>query len=131
VNAAKPILLVSLFLSAGNVFAQSCEKELPQLLSLGELPFVVSREGASFGPTVALEVTPIENRLELEAGVTCLFRRHSTEWSADLLPSRLDRGRDQHVTLRCAAGRAKQIAGSGHVMASGKAMQFLSAICSL
>jgi hypothetical protein len=32
-----------------------------------------------------LEVTPIENRLELEAGVTGLFRRHSTEWSADLL----------------------------------------------
>jgi hypothetical protein len=39
----------------------------------------------SFGPTVAVEATPIENWLELEAGVTPLFARHSTEWSADLL----------------------------------------------
>lgn len=40
---------------------------------------------SSFGPTVAVEVTPIENWLELEAGVTPLFRRHSTEWTTDLL----------------------------------------------
>src|SRR5215472_19384765 len=40
---------------------------------------------SSFGPAVALELTPIENRLELEAGMTPLFRRHSTEWSVDLL----------------------------------------------
>ncbi|HTW67045.1 MAG TPA: hypothetical protein VME17_20640 [Bryobacteraceae bacterium] len=40
---------------------------------------------SSFGPTVAVEVTPIENWLELEAGVTPLFRHHSTEWDTDLL----------------------------------------------
>ena len=40
---------------------------------------------SSFGPTVPVEVTPIEKWLELEAGVTPLFRRHSTEWSVDLL----------------------------------------------
>jgi len=40
---------------------------------------------SSFGPSVAVEVTPIENWLELEAGVTPLFRRHSTEWDTDLL----------------------------------------------
>lgn len=40
---------------------------------------------SAFGPTVGVEVTPIENWLELEAGVTPLFRRHSTEWSVDLL----------------------------------------------
>ncbi|HEV7965987.1 MAG TPA: hypothetical protein VGP19_00360 [Candidatus Acidoferrales bacterium] len=34
---------------------------------------------------MAVEVTPIENWLELEAGVTPLFTRHSTEWDADLL----------------------------------------------
>ena len=34
---------------------------------------------------IAVEVTPIENWLELEAGVTPLFRRHSTEWGTDLL----------------------------------------------
>jgi hypothetical protein len=32
-----------------------------------------------------VEVTPIENRLELEMGVTPGFRRHSTEWDTDLL----------------------------------------------
>jgi len=40
---------------------------------------------SSFGPTVAVEVTPIENRLELEAGVIQLFARHSAEWDTDLL----------------------------------------------
>jgi len=38
----------------------------------------------AFGPTAAVEVTPIENWLELEA-VTPLFRQHSTEWTVDLL----------------------------------------------
>ena len=40
---------------------------------------------SSFGPGVAVELTPIENWLELEAGVTPLFRAHSTEWSIDVL----------------------------------------------
>lgn len=40
---------------------------------------------SSFGPNFAAEVTPIENWLELEAGVTPLFTRHSTEWDTDLL----------------------------------------------
>ncbi len=35
---------------------------------------------------LAVEVTPIENWLELEAGITPLFsRHHSTEWDTDLL----------------------------------------------
>lgn len=40
---------------------------------------------SSFGPTAAIEFTPIEHWLELEAGVTPLFNRHSTEWGVDLL----------------------------------------------
>ena len=40
---------------------------------------------SSFGATAAVEVTPIENWLELEAGVTPLFRQRSTEWTVDLL----------------------------------------------
>jgi hypothetical protein len=40
---------------------------------------------SGISPTVAVEVTPIENWLELEAGVTPLFRRDSTEWGTDLL----------------------------------------------
>ena len=44
-----------------------------------------SLNDGSSGPTVAVEVTPIENWLELEAGVTPLFNPSSTEWDTDLL----------------------------------------------
>ena len=56
------------------------------MLEIGGAPsWSVTGGGSSFGPTVAIEVTPIEHWLELEAGVTPLFSRHSTEWDADLL----------------------------------------------
>ena len=41
--------------------------------------------GSSFGADFAIEFTPIEKWLELEAGVTPLFTHHSTEWDTDLL----------------------------------------------
>jgi len=64
-------------LSAGDTFA---------LYTEGVTESFNATEGpSSIGPTVAVAVTPIENWLELEAGVTPLFRRHSTEWSVDLL----------------------------------------------
>ncbi len=85
-NAAKSILLVSLFLSAGSALAQSSDKEPAAVVEVGgSVSLSLTDAGESFGPTVAVEVTPIENRLELEAGVTSLFRRHSTEWDVDLL----------------------------------------------
>ena len=44
------------------------------------------RGGAAvFGPNFAVEVTPIENWLELEAGTTPYFTRKSAEWDSDLL----------------------------------------------
>ena len=82
----KILLIACVCLSLGNAFAQSSEKEPAAVVELGgSASHGLTGEGASFGPTVALEVTPIENHLELEAGVTALFRRHSREWSADLL----------------------------------------------
>ena len=87
-NAAKPILLISLFLflCVGNALAQTDHKEPAAVIELGAAANRSLTEGqSSFGPTVAVEATPIENWLELEAGVTPLFRRHSTEWSIDLL----------------------------------------------
>ncbi|HET9401805.1 MAG TPA: hypothetical protein VFO34_12730 [Candidatus Acidoferrales bacterium] len=45
----------------------------------------IKDRAGSFGPTFAVEFTPVENWLELEAGVTPLFTRHSTEWGTDLL----------------------------------------------
>jgi hypothetical protein len=62
------------------------EKEPAAVLELGGAASSnVKGGGVSAGPTLAVEVTPIEKWLELEMGVTPLFKRHSTEWSADLL----------------------------------------------
>jgi hypothetical protein len=70
----------------GNAFAQSVDKEPVAVVEIGGAgDWSVNEGGSSFGPTVAVEVTPIENWLELEAGVTSLFARHSTEWDVDLL----------------------------------------------
>jgi hypothetical protein len=40
---------------------------------------------ATFAPNLAAEITPIEDWLELEAGVSPFFTRNSTEWDTDLL----------------------------------------------
>jgi hypothetical protein len=86
VNATKPVSIAFLFLCAGNAFAQPADKEPAAIVELGgAVDHNVKDGGSSFGPTVAVEVTPIENWLELEAGVTPLFARHSREWDADLL----------------------------------------------
>jgi hypothetical protein len=40
---------------------------------------------ATFAPNLAAEMTPIENWLELEAGVSPFYTRDSSEWDTDLL----------------------------------------------
>jgi hypothetical protein len=86
VNAAKSVLITSLFLCAGSVLAQSADTEPAAIVELGgAASWNLKDGGSSFGPTVAVEFTPIEKWLEIEAGVTSLFARHSTEWSTDLL----------------------------------------------
>jgi hypothetical protein len=86
VNAAKPILLALSLLCARNAPAQQVEKEPAAIVELGgATDWSITEGGSSFGPTIAVEVTPIENWLELEAGITPLFRHHSTEWDIDLL----------------------------------------------
>jgi len=40
---------------------------------------------SSFGPGVAVEVTPIEHWLEIEAGISPLRSSAGTEWEADLV----------------------------------------------
>jgi hypothetical protein len=40
---------------------------------------------ASFAPNLAAETTPIENWLEIEAGISPFFTRKSTEWDTDFL----------------------------------------------
>lgn len=39
----------------------------------------------SFGPSVAVEFTPIKNWLEIETGVATLFRKGKTEWDTDFI----------------------------------------------
>ena len=84
-NTTKSVLIVSL-LCSGNAFAQPVNKEPAAVVELGGAPgWNLTDGGWSFGPTVAVEVTPIENWLELETGVTATFGHHSTEWDTDLL----------------------------------------------
>lgn len=85
-NATKSLLLASLFLSSGNVFAQPMVDEPAAVVEIGGAAgWNLKDAGSSFGPDLAVEVTPIENWLELEAGTTPFFSRHSTEWDTDLL----------------------------------------------
>lgn len=82
------VLLAFLLLCSGKTSGQSSEgpeKEAAVLEFGAAAGHSLSGNGSNFGPTVAAEVTPIENWLELEAGVTPLFNRNSTEWDVDLL----------------------------------------------
>jgi len=85
-DVTKYVLVASLLLYAGNAFAQSADRDPAAIIELGA---AASRSltggGASFGPDVAVEGTPIENWLEIEAGVTPLFGHNSTEWDTDVL----------------------------------------------
>jgi hypothetical protein len=79
-------ILAGFFLYAGQSFAQEINQEPAAVVELGGVPsWNLKDAGSSFGPTVAVEVSPIENWLELEAGVTPSFSHHSTEWATDLL----------------------------------------------
>ena len=66
-NTIRSALIACLCLSFGNAFAQSGEKEPVAVVDVGgSASQSVIGNGASFGPTVAVEVTPIENLLEPE-----------------------------------------------------------------
>jgi len=85
-NPTIPLTLAALFLGAAGASAQSADKEPAAIVELGAaVSGNIKNGGASSGPTVAVEFTPIEKWLEIEAGVTPLFSRHSTEWGTDLL----------------------------------------------
>jgi hypothetical protein len=85
-NRARLALAIVLGALAVQARAQAAEKEPAAVLELGAAGnWSVKDASASFGPDVAVEVTPVKNWLELEAGVTPLFARHSTEWDTDVL----------------------------------------------
>ena len=86
-RCVKFVMAACLLLYAGSTPAQSVGREKEHaVVELGGAAFWEMTNGASsFGPSAAVEVTPIKNWLELEFGTTALFRRHSTEWGTDLL----------------------------------------------
>jgi hypothetical protein len=64
----------------------SPEKDPAAILEIGAATsWDVTGGAASFAPNFAVETTPIENWLELEAGVSPFFTQDSTEWDTDLL----------------------------------------------
>jgi len=77
--------LIAVLLFSGGAFGQVEDKEPSAIIEIGGAGQWGLPGGSSFGPTVAVEVTPIENWLELENGVTALFSRRQTEWDTDFL----------------------------------------------
>src|SRR5580658_9770471 len=85
-NSRNALLFSTLFLLLGQTFAQSAEKEPAAILELGAAASrSMNNGGSAGGPSFAVEVTPIKEWLELEAGVTPLFSAQATEWDTDLL----------------------------------------------
>ena len=64
----------------------SPDKDPVAILELGAATsWNFSGGAATFAPNLAAEVTPIEGRLEIEAGVSPFYTHNSTEWDTDLL----------------------------------------------
>jgi hypothetical protein len=61
------------------------EKEPSAIVELGGAGEWGLRGGSSYGPSAAVEFTPIKDWLEIEAGIAPLFSARHTEWDGDLL----------------------------------------------
>ena len=62
------------------------DKEPVAILEIGAAAsWNINGGAATFAPNLAAEITPVENWLELEAGVSPFFTRKTTEWDTDLL----------------------------------------------
>jgi hypothetical protein len=84
-KAAKASLL-AILLVAGRALGQVEEKEPAAILEIGGAGDWALTHGApAYGPNLAVEVTPIKEWLEIEAGVTPFFSRGQTEWDTDLI----------------------------------------------
>ncbi|HXS93580.1 MAG TPA: hypothetical protein VN736_03180 [Candidatus Limnocylindrales bacterium] len=86
-NAARWLCSASLFLCAACAYPQ--DKNTAEEVAVVEIGAAPSRNltdrTSSFGPTVAVEFTPVEKWLEVEAGVTPSFGHRTTEWATDLI----------------------------------------------
>ncbi len=86
VNTTKSVVFIAFLFCHGWARAQPVDKEPVAIVELGgATSWNFKHGGSSFGPDFAVELTPLENWLEIEVGATPLFSRHLTEWDADLL----------------------------------------------
>jgi len=77
-------LIAALLLLTGTAHAE--EKEPSAIVEIGGAgDWGLKDGGRSFGLTMAVEFTPIEHWLEIEAGASTLFGGGQTEWSTDFL----------------------------------------------
>jgi hypothetical protein len=60
-------------------------KEPSAILEIGGASETSLKGGTGFGPSLAAEMTPIEDVLEIEAGISPLYSHSQTEWEADFL----------------------------------------------
>jgi hypothetical protein len=82
----KATWMVALLLFSGIAFGQTEEEEPAAVLELGgAAEQSLKGNDSNFGPTIAVEITPIEDWLELEGGVTSSFNHGIREWDTDLL----------------------------------------------
>jgi hypothetical protein len=79
----KRLLLIGLLLTIPA--AQAQESEPSAIVEVGGAGEWGLKGGSAYGPNFSVETTPIEDVLEIEAGVTPLFSRGQTEWDADFL----------------------------------------------
>jgi hypothetical protein len=77
------LLIAALLLFAGEAAAE--EKEPTAIVEIGSAGEWGLRGGSAYGPSVAVELTPIKDWLEIEAGISPLFGGGHTEWGTDLL----------------------------------------------
>ena len=69
----------------GTVSARAADKEPSAIVELGASGDWGLPGASSYGPSVAVEFTPIPEWLEIEAGIGPMFGHGRTEWDSDLL----------------------------------------------
>jgi hypothetical protein len=80
------VMLASIFCMGGTLSAKDDETEHKFILELGTAgEWPLTNEPGNFGGTVAVEVEPIKNWLELEFGLTSLNTTGHSDLSGDLL----------------------------------------------
>ena len=79
------VLCLTAALSTFVATAQAEEKEPTAIIELGGAGEWALPGTSSYGPSAAVEFTPIKDWLEIEAGVAPMFSSGRTEWDIDLL----------------------------------------------